>query len=67
MLCNDPRGAVLVQYSSGITNDGVTMLDPAGNAVVGEAKQLAIRSIRSFSYKGNGDGIDLFRCQNALS
>ena len=61
MLYSNPSGAVLVEHSSGITIDDVTMLDPAGYAVVvGEAKQLVIRNIRSFSSEGNGDGIDLF-------
>lgn len=67
MLYNNPSGAVLVEYSSGITIDGVIMLSPAGYAVVaGEAGQLVIRNIRSFSSKGNGDAIDLFCCQYAL-
>jgi hypothetical protein len=64
---NNPSRAVLVEHSSGITIEGVTILDPAGYAVVvGEAKQLVIRNIHSFSSKGNGDGIDLFCCQYAL-
>jgi len=67
VLYNNPSGAVLVEYSSGITIDGVIMLGPAGYAVVaGEAGQLVIRNIRSFSSKGNGDAIDLFCCQYAL-
>lgn len=67
VLYNNPSGAALIEYSSGITIDGVTMLDPAGYAVVaGETKQLVIRNIRSFSFKGNGDGIDIFCCQYVL-
>lgn len=62
-----PGGGATVEYSSGITIDGVTMLDPVGYAVTaGQAKQLTIRNLRSFSSKGNGDGIDLFSCQGVL-
>jgi len=67
VLYNNPSGAVLIEYSSGITINGVTMLDPAGYAVVaGEAKQPVIRNIRSCSSRGNGDSVDLFCCQYVL-
>lgn len=62
-----PGGGVTAEYSSDITIDGVTMLDPNGYAVTaGQVTGLTIRNMRAFSVKGNGDGIDLFSCRNAV-
>jgi hypothetical protein len=62
-----PGGGCTVEYSRNIEIDGVTMLDPNGYAVTaGQVDGLTIRNLRSFSSKGNGDGIDLFCCTNAL-
>ncbi|KAF2499659.1 pectin lyase-like protein [Lophium mytilinum] len=67
ILYNNPAGAIKAEYSSDISIEGVTMPDPNGYAVtVGEVKGLTIRNVHSFSSKGNGDGIDLFCCQDTL-
>lgn len=60
-------GGCTVEYASDIAIGGVTMLDPNGYAVTaGQVDGLTISGLRSFSNKGNGDGIDLFCCTNAV-
>ena len=68
VLYNNPGGAITVEYSSNITIEGaITALDPNGYAVIaGQVDGLTIRGLHAFSNKGNGDGIDLFSCQNVL-
>ena len=59
--------AVLIESSNNITIDGITVLNPSHYAVLaGEASDFTIRGLRAFSSAGNGDGIDLFCCQNVL-
>ncbi|MEV6507688.1 glycosyl hydrolase family 28 protein [Streptomyces sp. NPDC051642] len=60
-------GAVSVNYSKNIEIAGVTMLNPGGYALTaGEAENLTITGIRSFSSRTWGDGIDLFCCQDVV-
>jgi hypothetical protein len=67
MLATKSSGAVLIEYSSNITVKDVIMLNPNGYAVIsGSSEGVTISGIRSFSSKGNGDGIDIFCSQNVL-
>ena len=67
VLYNTPTAAVTVAYSSNIIVEGVTSLNPRGAALVaGEAKNLSVSHLRSFSSEGWGDGIDLFCCQDTV-
>ena len=60
-------GACTAEYSTDVEIGGVTMLDPNGYAVTaGQVDGLTITGVRAFSSKGNGDGIDLFCCTNAV-
>ena len=67
VLFNNPGGAVLIQNSSDITVQDVIIINPVGYAVLtGSSNGVTISGIRSFSSKGNGDGIDIFCSQNVL-
>ncbi|TVY42523.1 Alpha-L-fucosidase [Lachnellula occidentalis] len=67
LLYNTPTASVTVAYSSYITVEGVTSLNPQGAALVaGEAKDLSVSHLRSFSAQGWSDGIDLFCCQDTV-
>lgn len=67
ILATKSSGAVLIEYSSNITVRDVIMLNPNGYAVIsGSSEGVTISGIRSFSSKGNGDGIDIFCSQNVL-
>lgn len=67
ILATASSGAVLIENSSNITVKDVVILDPNGYAVIsGSSEGVKISGIRSFSFKGNGDGIDIFCSQNVL-
>jgi len=67
VITGAPGGGCTAEYSQNIEIDRVTMLNPNGYAVTaGQVQGLTIRNLRSFSSKGNGDGIDLFCCTDAL-
>jgi hypothetical protein len=68
VLYTTSGGAIVVEYSKNITIDGaITVLNPNGYAISsGQVDGFTIRGLRAFSNKGNGDGIDLFCCQNAI-
>jgi len=67
VITGAPGGGVLAEYSSNITVDGITFLDPDGYAVLaGQVDRMTVRNIRAFSSKGNGDGIDFFCCTNSV-
>lgn len=67
ILAAKSSGAVLIEYSSNITVKDLIVLNPNGYAVIsGSSEGVTISGIRSFSSKGNGDGIDIFCSQNVL-
>lgn len=67
ILATSSSGAVLIENSTDITVKDVIMLNPNGYAVIsGSSNGVTISGIRSFSFKGNGDGIDIFCSQNVL-
>jgi hypothetical protein len=68
VLYTTSGGAIVVEYSKNVTIDGaITVLNPNGYAISsGQVDGFTIRGLRAFSNKGNGDGIDLFCCQNAI-
>lgn len=67
ILAAKSSGAVLIESSSNITVEDVVILNPNGYAVTaGMSQGVNILGIRAFSSKGNGDGIDLFCCRDAL-
>ncbi|KAH7399888.1 endo-polygalacturonase [Cadophora sp. MPI-SDFR-AT-0126] len=67
VIYNSNGGAVTVVSSTNITVSGITALNPNGYALTaGQAKDLTISDFKSFSSKGNGDGIDVFSSQNVL-
>lgn len=67
VLYNSSGGAITAEYSTNLTIDGVTALNPHGYTVTaGQVTGLTISNLRSVSSAGNADGIDLFCCQNAV-
>ncbi|MET9352460.1 right-handed parallel beta-helix repeat-containing protein [Streptomyces sp. NPDC006617] len=61
LLAGTTAGGVLVEGSTDISIDGVTMLNPNGYAVqVGQSTHVSIKDMAAFSSKGWGDGIDVF-------
>ncbi|CAI7663491.1 unnamed protein product [Penicillium viridicatum] len=67
ILAAKSSGAVLIESSSNITVEDVVILNPNGYAVTaGMSQGINILGIRAFSSRGNGDGIDLFCCRDAL-
>jgi hypothetical protein len=59
--------SILIENSTNIRIQDVISLNPGHYAIqAGEANGLTISNFRGFSSVGNGDGIDLFCCQNTL-
>jgi hypothetical protein len=59
--------SILIENSTNIRVQDVISLNPGHYAIqAGEANGLTISNFRGFGPVGNGDGIDLFWCQNTL-
>ncbi|KAF2017944.1 glycoside hydrolase family 28 protein [Aaosphaeria arxii CBS 175.79] len=59
--------AILIEHSNNIKVHGVTSLGARGFSLpVCQSKNIHIHRYRSFSSAGNGDGIDLFCCNNVV-
>lgn len=65
IIYNTNGGAITVVSSKNISVSGITALNPVGYALTaGQANDLTITDFKSFSSKGNGDGIDIFSSSN---
>ncbi|MFJ2237761.1 glycosyl hydrolase family 28 protein [Streptomyces sp. NPDC087859] len=61
VLAGTKAGGILVEGSTDIRMDAVTVLNPNGYAVqIGESTDVSIKGLCAFSSKGWGDGIDVF-------
>lgn len=61
-----PRG-VQIRFSSNITVEDLVFVDPRHYTVFGgQSNNITVRNIRSFSYQGWSDGIDLMSCSDVL-
>jgi hypothetical protein len=59
--------SILIENSTNVRIENVISLNPSHYSIqAGEANGLTISNFRGFSSAGNGDGIDLFCCQNTL-
>lgn len=59
------KDAVRIDYSDHIVVEGITVMNPEHYSVLaGNATNVIIRDLKSFSSKGWGDGIDLFTSKN---
>ncbi|KAK9489021.1 pectin lyase fold/virulence factor [Lipomyces doorenjongii] len=67
VLLNSPGGSFTVEYSNNISIYDIISLDPNGYSIVaGDVTNFIVSGLRGFSSKGNGDGIDLFSCTDAV-
>ncbi|MFJ8542320.1 glycosyl hydrolase family 28 protein [Streptomyces sp. NPDC093586] len=67
VLAGTAAGGVLVEGSSNVSVDGLTMLNPNGYAVqVGQSTDVTLKDMAAFSSKGWGDGIDVFSSTDVL-
>ncbi len=66
MLLTPPRG-VQIRFSRNITVEDLVFVDPRHYTVFGgQSSDIAVRNIRSFSYQGWSDGIDMMSCSDVL-
>lgn len=62
-----PQQGVGIEFSKNITIDGLTVLNPRHYTVSGgQSSNITIRNLRSFSYQGWSDGIDMMCCSDVL-
>lgn len=62
-----PQQGVGIEFSKNVTIDGLTVINPRHYSVSGGQSQgIIIRNLRSFSYQGWSDGIDMMCCSDVL-
>ncbi|WP_461071931.1 glycosyl hydrolase family 28 protein [Streptomyces pseudoechinosporeus] len=65
VIYNATGGALYIHDSQNVHIDGITVLNPRYNAAnVAESKNVSIKSLRSFTHQGWGDGIDVYCAEN---
>jgi len=52
--------AITVEFSKNINISGIVVLPHKYTVIMGESKDVTIDNIKSFSFEGNGDGLDIF-------
>lgn len=66
-ILDHPIRGVEVTYSKNVLIDGITVVNPDHYTVFGgEADGLTIKNLKSFSYRGWSDGIDLMSSRNVV-
>jgi len=58
--------AVTVEFSKNVEISGITFLPTGYTVLMGNAENVTIRNIKSFSAGGNNDGIDVFCSQHVV-
>ncbi|KAL1858795.1 hypothetical protein VTK73DRAFT_7800 [Phialemonium thermophilum] len=67
VLYNTAAAAVDIEYSSGVTVDGVVSLNSrAGCFLVAQSAGVTLRNLRAFSADSWGDGIDIYSSRDVL-
>jgi len=62
-----PQEGVKISFSKNILIDGLTAIDPRHYTVFGgQSQNITIKHLRSFSYQGWSDGIDMMCCHKVL-
>lgn len=56
--------AITVEFSKNINISGIIVLPHKYTVIMGESKDVTIENIKSFSFEGNGDGLDIFCSAN---
>lgn len=56
--------AITVEFSKNILISGIVVLPHKYTVIMGESKDVTIDNIKSFSFEGNGDGLDIFCSAN---
>ena len=66
MLVTPPRG-IQITFSKGVTVEDIIVVNPRHYTVFGgQSEQITVRNLRSFSYQGWSDGIDIMSCSDVL-
>ncbi len=66
MLLTPPRG-VQIRFSRNVSVEDLIFVDPRHYTVFGgQSSGITVRNIRSFSYQGWSDGIDMMSCSDVL-
>ena len=66
MLVTPPRG-IQISFSKGVTVEDIIVVNPRHYTVLGgQSEQITVRNLRSFSYQGWSDGIDIMSCSDVL-
>lgn len=66
MLLTPHRG-VQITYSQNVAVEDIIVVDPRHYSVFGgESRGITVRNLRSFSYQGWSDGIDIMSCSDVL-
>lgn len=64
MLLTPQRG-IQITFSKGVTVEDIVVVNPRHYTLFGgQSEQIKVRNIRSFSYQGWSDGIDLMSCSD---
>lgn len=58
--------AILVEFSSDITIEGITEIPSGYSVLIGQSDNVTIRNLISFSAGGNNDGIDVFTSKHVV-
>lgn len=62
-----PEEGVEITFSKNVTIDGLTVIDPRHYTVYGgQSNGVTVKHLRSFSFQGWSDGVDLMCCSNVL-
>lgn len=66
-IIDQPQRGVEVMHSNNVEIDGIIIVNPRHYTVYGGGSHhLTIRNIKSFSYQGWSDGIDLMSCSDVI-
>jgi hypothetical protein len=58
--------AVLIEFSKDVEVDGIIVVPASYTVLVGQSQGVTIRNIKSFSARGNNDGIDVFSSSDVM-
>ncbi|WP_345951347.1 glycosyl hydrolase family 28 protein [Mucilaginibacter sp. PAMB04274] len=61
---NGRADAITVEYSKDVKVEGIIVLPHKYTVLMGQSSDINVDNIKSFSFEGNGDGLDIFCCTN---
>lgn len=65
LIYNSPGGGIRISYSSNVTIDGPTVVNPVHYSIAcGQSRNIAVTDFRAFSEGSWTDGIDLMACSD---